>query len=440
MTHGYSPEGGANRTGAPSRLSTNCFALGRSMNGALCKKRIRWSWYNGLRGPQGDLAPMRNKRLDVLRGTAVVIVMIHHGGISRFFTRGGWVGVDLFFVLSGFLISGLLFREYQKHGTIDLKRFFIRRALKIYPAFYVFLLLTALAAYYVLGNVATPARYFHEIFFAQNYEPGVWDHSWSLAVEEHFYIFLPVFLLVLLHFSARREDPFRVIPWASLAIATFCLTSRAVSACVGTPNFHMVYTASHERMDALFFGVLLGYLHHFRPLELEKFVQPTRHRLIMAVVSAALLSFAYLLPRENKFLATWGYTFVYLGFGGVLLLSLYVRGILPGGLAKIAGQVGKAMAFVGMYSYSIYLWHGPCGAWLPGLIRRSLRFPTGPYGRFAVYFVGSIVVGITMSDLIEYPVLRLRDRFFPAAQIAPRPAHLAGTISPALPPDAISSV
>ena len=91
--------------------------------------------------------PARNGRLDILRCVAVVLVMIHHAGISPFFTRVGWIGVDLFFVLSGFLISGLLFSEYQRRGSIDFKRFFIRRGLKIYPAFYVFLLLTAMVSY-----------------------------------------------------------------------------------------------------------------------------------------------------------------------------------------------------------------------------------------------------------------------------------------------------
>jgi peptidoglycan/LPS O-acetylase OafA/YrhL len=357
--------------------------------------------------------------------------MLHHGGISHFFSQAGWAGVDLFFVLSGFLISGLLFSEYRKRHAISFKRFFIRRGLKIYPAFYGYLLLTAITSYKVLGSMTPPAQYLHEIFFVQNYWPGVWNHTWSLAVEEHFYIFLPIFLLVLVRLSLNREDPFHIIPWASVAIGISCLALRSVSVCVGTPNFWMAYVASHERMDSLFFGVLLGYLHHFRPTALERLVTPTRNRILIAIVSATLLSCAYLLPRENKLLATGGYTFIYLGFGGVLSLSLYVRGILPGGLARIAGEVGKGFAFVGMYSYSIYLWHFPCTTWLPGLVRRTMGFPTGNYGCFAVYFLGSLVVGITMSRLIEYPVLRLRDRFFPVAQIAHAPVDVAGTKFPA---------
>jgi peptidoglycan/LPS O-acetylase OafA/YrhL len=70
-----------------------------------------------------------------------------------------------------------------------------------------------------------------------------------------------------------------------------------------------------------------------------------------------------------------------------------------------------------MYSYSIYLWHGPAGAWFPGLVRQVLHVSSfGANGRFAVYLIGSLVIGITMSKVVEYPVLQLRDRIFPARE------------------------
>src|SRR5438045_3895822 len=92
----------------------------------------------------------RNQSLDVLRGIAVLLVIVSHysGTLPRpsALLETGWVGVDLFFVLSGFLISGLLFSEFEKTGSINLKRFWIRRGFKIYPPFYVFMGLTALVA------------------------------------------------------------------------------------------------------------------------------------------------------------------------------------------------------------------------------------------------------------------------------------------------------
>jgi peptidoglycan/LPS O-acetylase OafA/YrhL len=81
------------------------------------------------------------------------------------------------------------------------------------------------------------------------------------------------------------------------------------------------------------------------------------------------------------------------------------------------GAIGTGAAYVGMYSYSIYLWHGPTDALFPGFVRRLLHISSfNGYERFAVYVVGSLGIGITMSKLIEYPVLRLRDKIFPALQ------------------------
>ncbi len=362
---------------------------------------------------------MRNKRLDILRFVAVLVVIIHHSPISHFFAVWGWVGVDLFFVLSGFLISGLLFSEYKKRKAISFKRFFIRRGLKIYPAFYAFLLLTGATAYFVFHHVASTARFLHDIFFVMNYWPGVWDHTWSLGVEEHFYIFLPIFLLLLIRTSANREDPFRAIPFACLAIGTICIVSRAISVYVGKPNYDMVYLATHDRMDALFFGVFLGYLYHFRPHILEGLLRPTANRVAIAVVSAGLLSTAYFIPQNNRVFGTFGYTFTYLGCAGVLLIGLYVHGLLPAAIRGIAGRFGTVFAYFGMFSYSIYLWHGPAGAWLPGLVRRTTGFPTSEYGRFSVYLAGSLAIGVAMSKLIEYPILHLRDRLFPAIRGVP---------------------
>ena len=97
---------------------------------------------------------MRNKRLDFLRGMAIVLVLLFHSHLSN----AGWVGVDLFFVLSGFLISGLLFDEYKRRASISFKRFFIRRGFKIYPAYYVFLLV-ALLARIPVHRVPSPISY-----------------------------------------------------------------------------------------------------------------------------------------------------------------------------------------------------------------------------------------------------------------------------------------
>jgi peptidoglycan/LPS O-acetylase OafA/YrhL len=254
----------------------------------------------------------------------------------------------------------------------------------------------------------------HEAFFVQNYWGGIYGHTWSLAVEEHFYIFLPLFLLVLARFSSNPADPFRPIPATFLSVAVLCQISRAISAFSGPPNFHRVYYASHNRIDALFFGVLIGYFYHFRLETLERLMGSKWTQLLLAVSSVGFLSCAYWFDRETWFFGAIGYVLIYLGCGGVLLLILFVRDVLPKALASVMGPIGTAFARVGVYSYSIYLWHGPVGAYLVGRARTVLHLSLGPYEKFTLFLIESLVIGIAMSLLIEYPALHIRNRLFPA--------------------------
>src|SRR5262249_876999 len=130
---------------------------------------------------------------------------------------------DLFFVLSGFLVSGLLFKEYKRHGDVRLGRFLVRRGFKIYPAFYVFLLATSLAV--LLGGQALDGLAFLcEALFVQNYGPNLKDHTWSLAVEEHFYLLLCLFFWLRLR--RRHARPFAPLPALFLLVALACLGLR----------------------------------------------------------------------------------------------------------------------------------------------------------------------------------------------------------------------
>ena len=143
------------------------------------------------------MPPKRVFELDVLRGIAILLVMGVHVPAYPIWSTFGVFGVDLFFVLSGFLISNLLFSEYIRTGDIGFRRFFIRRAMKLYPSFY--LLLLATAVYCFLRNVPFSARdLFGEATLTQNYIGSKWGHTWSLAVEEHFYVLLPLAMAYLL--------------------------------------------------------------------------------------------------------------------------------------------------------------------------------------------------------------------------------------------------
>src|SRR5256885_12462966 len=122
-------------------------------------------------------------------------------------------------------MSGILFEEYKETGGINWRRFFIRRGFKIYPAFYVMIFVTALWSIARHHPVHWSA-YLPEMLFYQSYQPDrVWQHTWSLAVEEHFYILLPALLLIMLLFRKKAgcPDPFRMVPMVCASFATFGL-------------------------------------------------------------------------------------------------------------------------------------------------------------------------------------------------------------------------
>jgi len=321
--------------------------------------------------------------------------------------RCGWIGVDLFFVLSGFLVSGLLFREYKRHGNIRLGRFLIRRGLKIYPAFYLFLAILctvrlALGEHVPLGSVLAA------IFFVQNYVPnlqGIWSHTWSLAVEEHFYLGIGVFFLILLR--RRTEDRFRILLPCYFGVATIVLAWRIITAMNWPfgPMTHLFPT--HLRMDSLFLGVLLAYFYHLKPAHLA-WVQ--KHRAFLLGVCVLFIMPNCLLRVETFFVHTVGLTLLAFGFGGMLLTAL----TLPIPTRRIPALGLSFLAVVGGHSYSIYLWHLPCKFWMKPLCRGLLGHPIPYVGELAVYCIASIVIGILMARIIEFPVLKLRDRIFPS--------------------------
>jgi peptidoglycan/LPS O-acetylase OafA/YrhL len=358
---------------------------------------------------------VRIKRLDILRCAAILLVLFHHTAVLPSIAQMGFVGVDLFFVLSGFLISGLLYKEYIKRGAISFPRFFVRRGLKIYPAFYVMLVVTFIAQL-AAGKLSGWGAYMREILFVQDYKPGIWIHCWSLGVEEHFYILLPILLLFLIRFSSEPANPFRGIPRAFLVVAVMCFVLRVATVYFTPPEAYYgstIATATHLRIDELFFGVLLGYLYSFHREGVDNFMRPTATRIMIGLGAAVLLSTCFIFPGTGRTFVIFGPTFLYLGFGGLLLLCLYVHDVLPPRLAGPAEKVGTAAAFVGLYSYSIYLWQGIVGVYAMRGMEKYLHFELTGFPRFAWYFFGCVIFGIVLARLIEFPVLKLRDRFFP---------------------------
>jgi peptidoglycan/LPS O-acetylase OafA/YrhL len=432
---------------------------------------------------------MRIKQLDLFRAAAILLVIVYHYGppmprlplgAERLFApvfHRGWMGVDLFFVISGFLIAGLLFTEFKSRGEIDVKRFFVRRGLKIYPAFYVLLFATVVVGW-TLGRPFSRAGFLCELVFFQNYGPGLWVHTWSLGVEEQFYLTLPFalcllasltgglprlyrrrFLLIaviavvialpavvvsrlglaqekvlfsltagaaafwllaawgiLMSYLTRRgaqeeraRNPFRLLPHSFVFVAVLCLALRAVTAFELTPWESKSHSfPSHLHMDSLMFGVLLSYFHHFEGERLKRFVERRSRTMtiVLLLMTASLFAFDI---EKSLFFQVFGFTLLYVLFGGLLLLSLYSR--------SERAQKNRVLSFtarVGLYSYSIYLWHVPLVTWVFEPLIRPNPGPLEYFAGLAAYTVSSVVVGILMAKLIEQPVLHFRDRFFPS--------------------------
>ena len=139
---------------------------------------------------------MRNPGLDILRCIAVLLVIFRHSSLNNILQHFGWLGVDLFFVLSGFLVSGLLFVEYKNYQVVDIKRFLIRRSFKVFPPFYFFVLTTVIFNFLYNNTNYDVSELLHEVFYLQSYLPNIWQHTWSLAVEEHFYFSLAFIVFV----------------------------------------------------------------------------------------------------------------------------------------------------------------------------------------------------------------------------------------------------
>jgi len=317
--------------------------------------------------------------------------------------RGGWIGVDLFFVLSGFLVSGLLFREHQKFGSISAKRFLVRRGLKIYPAFWLMIIVTVIVFYVQHRHLPIKAS-ISELAFVQNYGLFLWWHTWSLAVEEHFYFLLLIFLLGLSYYQITQKK-FASIPYFFLALALLSLFLRILTARALPFGLKTHLFPSHLRMDSLFFGVFISYFYHFYPTSFLRFA--TRFRVPLTLTGVLLLSPAFMLQLETTpFIYTFGLTLFYIGSGCLLIASLATN--LP------KNRLTTSAAYLGSHSYSIYLWHGAVATWLIPILASLIGIHWNWPLYATSYFVLSLVVGVAMALLIEFPTLKMRDRLFPS--------------------------
>jgi peptidoglycan/LPS O-acetylase OafA/YrhL len=370
-----------------------------------------------VRDPPPSARNPRLAGLDLLRLLAIVLVLGRHMPAppptwpvlwqSTFLAwqRGGWVGVDLFFVLSGFLVSGLLFAEYIARGQLSVWRFYIRRGWKIYPPFYALMAVTVIVNI-LSGYTISGYGLARELLFLQSYAPAMWNHTWSLAVEEHFYLLLPLVLALILQLNRKSKTPLGPVLPLAWFIAVFVCYLRLVN-WQHQPNYsHQTHLfPTHLRLDSLFFGVAMSYMYHFRHSEFREWLAPRRQ--VLMVAGSLLLVPAFIFPLETTpFIYTGGLTVFYLGSGMLL------AGVLLSEIPR--HRIVTLLAMLGSYSYSIYLWHMFVIGWIIPYVQRVSGLRFGFLLGAALYVGGSLAFGVFMARLIEVPALAVRDRRFPA--------------------------
>jgi peptidoglycan/LPS O-acetylase OafA/YrhL len=355
--------------------------------------------------------------LDVLRFFAIVLVIFHHLKLSHpgsfsykalsMVTLGGWTGVELFFVLSGFLVSGLLFTEYKARGRVDLLRFLLRRGARIYPPFWVMILASILLYDFHVWDGFYLHGFLGEMLFLQNYLGGLWGTTWSLAVEEHFYLFLALMFFLLLKFTRQASVVFRLVPWIYAATAAGCLALRYAHAARHQDVESLVATVhqSQFRIDSLMFGVLIAYWWHLRATETQR-TWVAQHGKILVLAGALFLIPAFIWDSHlTPWIPVWGVMLFCLG-GGMMVLG-------AAGDPFLGARPWLWLANLGRHSYSVYLWHGMVYELLMQKIRDAAGASWNNLEEFTALFVLSWGIGIIAAKLFEYPFLKLRQRYLP---------------------------
>lgn len=231
----------------------------------------------------------------------------------------------------------------------------------------------------------------------------MWAHTWSLAVEEHFYFGLAIlFWLVMIK---RGSKDFRWIPGVFIGIAVACLALRLASWQI-FPKFsdiRHVY-GTHIRIDSLFYGVLLSYFYHFKVERLLFFTWPT---CFLFAIGFLFLAPAFFFPLERYwFVSAIGFILFYLGSGFLVIGALRFTTV-NNIFARLCETLGTA-------SYSIYLWHLPVEGWGWWYVINRMTGIKNWYVYAVWYFVGSCAIGYWASHFIEAPILHLRNRLYPS--------------------------
>lgn len=374
------------------------------------------------------LASSRAAGPDLLRALAILLVMLWHlprpatPAFIEALKQYGWTGVDLFFVLSGYLIGTQLLSRLARGQPVSLRDFYLKRALRILPAFLVVLALyTLLPGLREKQTMQAPWRFLtFTMNFGLDYRvTGAFTQAWSLCVEEHFYLVFPLLVLLL---SRLRWRGWLVLLSCGVLFGGMLLRAAlwqdamaAPLASGATASFapeylKAVYYPTYCRLDGLLFGVLLAAFKAFEPDHWRRYVDP-RWALAAGVAAIALAVMLFHYPSSLGLRGvvltlvgtTFGYPLLSLGCACILAASLEWERAFGSWRVPGAGTIA-------ILSYSIYLTHK--------LVSHANELLFGPQAMtgvsgFVIYFVTGIAGGALLWVSVERPFLLLRDRILP---------------------------
>lgn len=335
----------------------------------------------------------RNSAVDVMRAIAILGVVIFHFNNSLPY---GYLGVDLFFVISGFLVSGLLNRKFLENERINFWQFFIQRGFKILPSYFAFLLIGNVLAFYLYRHsdpslLMEASEWKKYIFFYKNFSMQplhpTFDQAWSLCVEEHFYLVLPITFIVLQLAGGGKKQ-------------LFLLTSLAIAGGILFKIFSFYFSNSgdtafktYNRMDGLAWGMLLNLLITYYPGFLKRIGKP------VYLFISSLCLFAVMIFVDTTLDSLFFHKVVLLSLAPFLFFMMLL-GIFSYDFSRLL-----PLRFIAYYSYNWYLWHAVLGLAIMNY------FGTSVYG-FMVYIASTFAIAMLFTIIVEEPFLKLRKKLF----------------------------
>lgn len=331
----------------------------------------------------------RVSSIDIWRGLAIISVVLFHFNQTLPY---GSLGVDLFFVISGLLVGGLLTKPFLNGEKIGFFNFFLRRGFKIWPSYYTFLILGTIIAVLTYNShnssqIIPFTDFKRYLLFYQNYTglPFHWsfDHVWSLCVEEHFYILLPLMFITLRLIKAN----WKVLLASLIILIVFGFIFKILM--LYFTNGKDTYSATHNRIDALAWGVLLNLI----IIQFSSTIK--KHKNLFLISITGLIGFMASIALD-VYLDSIFYNKVVLHSIIPFFFFLMILGTYYYDFSKL-----KSLRIIGYYSYNWYLWHPVFAV----IIIQNIG--NGFYGLVS-YLLVSFAVGVFFTITIEEPALKMR--------------------------------